>query len=310
MELAVKHFQTNKLVAAMFIVVACMLCTSADARTEQYRTNVAPTSAETMLRPCEYELTLRDASKPVKAVFVIVERGWQVGNLYFDPDVTGRALFEALSQFAEQSHHPELATSKLILFSFSGGGSLVARMVGYSPERILAAVAYAPGHREPFGIDTVALPEKALSVPQFIIVNGADKICGTQRPYAYFEKYRRRVPLTFMVQNKVPHCCVMNVTHIVLLWLAEVVDWQNSVTNKPAARNGADSWRGFIATSDAGVKDDWKEPVWNVVDAWIGSADHTAPEDAKDAGWMPSKRFAEAWLAFEKEREHPITPLE
>jgi hypothetical protein len=66
---------------------------------------------------------------------------------------------------------------------------MVARMVGYAPDRILAAVEYAPGHWEPIGIDTVKLPEAALSVPQFIIVNGADNICGTQRPYAYFEQY-------------------------------------------------------------------------------------------------------------------------
>lgn len=73
---------------------------------------------------------------------------------------------------------------------------------------------------------------------------------------------------------------------------------------------GSDSWRGFITISDGGVHDDWKEPVWNVADAWIAPSRHGVPEDAKDAGWMPSKRFAKAWLAFEKEREHRITPLE
>jgi len=322
------------------VVLACTLslCTSVAARTEQYRTYVAPTSDETMEKPCEYELTLRDASHPVKGVFVVIERGWQVGNLYFDPDVAafakqfdlalvlarhcrakteedmdiipahgvGRALLEALNHFAEVSHHSELADSKLILFSFSGGGSFVARMVAYAPERMLAAVEYAPGHREPIGIDTVLLPKKALSVPQFIIANGADNVCGTRRPFAYFEKYRSRAPLTFMVQNAVPHCYVMNVTHIVLLWLGEILKRQNATTRTDAH----DSWRGFVIPSDSGVHDDWKESVWNVADAWIGQSRHGVPEDAKDAGWMPSKRFAEAWLAFEKQREHPITPLE
>lgn len=296
-----------------------------------------------MERPCEYELTLRDASRPVKGIFAIIERGWQVGNLYFDPDVTafaeqfdlalvlarhcrakteedmdilpehgvGRALFEALKHFAQLSHHPELADSKLILFSFSGGGSFVARMVAYAPERILAAIEYAPGHREPIGIDTVVLPEKALAVPQFIIANGADNICGTQRPFVYFEKYRSRAPLTFMVQNAVPHCCVMNVTHIVLLWLREIIEEQNAIPGTPRMQTDEhDSWRGFVITSDSGIHDDWKEPVWNVTDAWIGQSRQGVPEDAKEAGWMPSKRFAEAWLAFEREREHPITPLE
>ena len=135
---------------AIFAVFVIVLSYPSAARTEQYRTYVAPTSAETMKSPCEYELTLRDASKPVKAVFVVIERGWQVGNLYFDPEVTafaerhdlalvlarhcrskteedmdiipehgvGRALLQSLNQFAQQSHHPELAGSEIICSAF------------------------------------------------------------------------------------------------------------------------------------------------------------------------------------------------
>ena len=248
----------------MVCTCTLLLCVSASLVRNSPRTYVAPTSAETMQRPCEYELTLRDASKPVKAVFVVIERGWQVGNLYFDLDVAGfaerhdialmlarhcrakieedmdiipkrrigQALLQSLNQFAQLTNHPELAESKLILFSFSGGGSMVARMVAYTPERILAAIGYAPGHREPIGIDAVELPEASLSVPQFIIANGADDRCGTQRPYAYFEKYRQRAPLTFMVQNRVPHCCVMNVIPTVLAWLEDVVDQRLSTNSK------------------------------------------------------------------------------
>ena len=85
-------------------------------------------------------------------------------------------------------------------------------------------------------------------MPQFIIANGADDRCGTQRPYAYFEKYRRRAPLTFMVQNSVPHCCVMNVVHTVVAWLEEVVDLRLSTDSKKPepltpAKLGGDSSR-------------------------------------------------------------------
>jgi dienelactone hydrolase len=334
---------------AIFAVWVILLSRPGAASTELYRTYVKPTSAETMRGPCDYELTLRDASRPVKAVLVIIERGWQVGNLYFDPEVTsfaerhdlaivlarhcraktdgpngeedmdiipehgiGRALLQSLNQFAEQSHHPELAESKLILFSFSGGGSMVARMVAYAPDRILAAVEYAPGHWEPIGIDTVKLPEAALSVPQFIIANGADNICGTQRPYAYFEQYHNRAPITFMIQNRVPHCCVMNVTQIVLLWLEDVIEQQQptAATKTRAPIDRGQAWLGFMQVENSGVLDSWKEPVWNVVDAWIKPYGSNPPAGARDAGWLPSKRFAEAWLAFEKTREHPITRLE
>ena len=135
---------------AIFAVFVILLSYPSAGSTEQYRTYVAPTSAETMKSPCEYELTLRDARKPVKAVFVVIERGWQVGNLYFDPEVTafaerhdlalvlarhcrskaeedmdiipehgvGRALLQSLNQFAQQSHHPELAGSEIICSAF------------------------------------------------------------------------------------------------------------------------------------------------------------------------------------------------
>jgi hypothetical protein len=58
------------------------------------------------------------------------------------------------------------------------------------------------------------------------------------------------------------------------------------------------------------VKDDWKESVWHVTQAWAIPPHSSAPSSAQDAGWMPSKRFAEAWLGFENEPNHPITPLE
>jgi len=189
---------------------------------------------------------------------------------------------------------------------------MVARMVAYAPDRILAAIEYAPGHWDPIGIDTVKLPKAAFSVPQFIIANGADNICGTQRPYAYFGRYHDRAAMTFMIQNRVPHCCVMNVTHIVLLWLEDVIEQRtSSATTEPLVPiDRSHAWQGFIELESSGVMDGWKEPVRNVVDAWTKPYGSNAPTGTQDAGWLPSKRFAEAWLAFEKTREHPITRLE
>jgi dienelactone hydrolase len=336
--------ETAMRTASIFTVCVVLLSHAVAASTEQYRTYVAPSTTETMQGPCEYEMTLRDTTKPVTAVFVIFDRGWQFGNLYFDPEVTafaerhrlalvlarhcrskeredmdvvpqhgiGRALLAALDQLAADSHHPELASSKLIVYSFSGGGSLVARMAGYVPDRILAVIAYAPGQYEPLGMDTIDLPDKALVVPQFIIANGADGINGTARPYGYFERYRKLgAPLTFMIQNRTPHCCVMNVTSIVLLWLGDVIEQRLPLADKPLrAIDVKHAWKGFIKPEDSGVRS-WKtESVWNVAAAWIEPYGDVAPLDAQDAGWLPSKRFAESWLTFENAREHPITPLE
>lgn len=57
-------------------------------------------------------------------------------------------------------------------------------------------------------------------------------------------------------------------------------------------------------------REGWLERTSLARGAWIEPSGSTVPKGAQNAGWLPSKRFAEAWLAFEKAREHPVTPLE
>jgi dienelactone hydrolase len=279
----------RKFIGAVF----CLLIFSAPcfARTLQYRTYVVPRPDENLQSNCEYELTIPHADHPVFAVMVVFERGWQFGNLYFDADIAaftakrrmatmlakhcrskeredmdvvpehgiGRALLTALDQLADIAHHPELAWSKLILLGFSGAGSLVARMTAFAPARILADIEYAPSQYDPLGMDTIDLPDKALLVPQLIIANSADEVSGTKRPYDYFERHRKRnAPLTFVVQNRVPHCCVANMTPLVLLWLADVIRGRApTAVQKPLTTiDEATAWEGFIKTQVSTVKDD------------------------------------------------------
>ncbi|HKW17169.1 MAG TPA: hypothetical protein VJO35_06660 [Terriglobales bacterium] len=329
--------------AGVFLATSIGPCSG---RTLQYRTYVVPGPNDNLQGNCEYQLTIPNAQNPVSAVLVVFERGWQFGNLYFDPDVTalatkhrmaimlahhcrskegedmdvvpehgiGRALITALDQLAGNAHHPELAWSKLILFGFSGAGSLVARMTAYVPERIVAVVEFAPSQNDPLGMDTIELPDKALVIPQLIIANGADKISGTMRPYEYFQRYRKRnAPLTFVVQNRVPHCCVANMIPLALLWLSDVIRGRvpTAAQKSLATIDESNGWEGFIQSQTSEVRDTWKEPVWNASDAWIERhGEHPSAPDVQDAGWLPSRRFAEAWLEFEKQPEHPITPLE
>jgi dienelactone hydrolase len=330
----------------------------------QYRTAVTPESGETLQDRCYYQLLLPIANRPVRSVFVIFERGWQVGNLYYDHAIVdfaaghqmglllaqhcrskeredmdvvpehgiGRALFTALKQFALASDHPEIAQSVLIFFSFSGGGSLVARMAGFAPDRTLALIASAPGQYEPLGMDTIDLPKNALAVPQLIIANGADKVNGTARPYLYFQQYRKQgAPLTFVIQNRAPHCCVSNVIQLMLVWLDAVVRQRQPISSESALRtiDQNQDWLGWLKVEDSGVKDHWQTKSWNVSSAEAKpfegkTADalasgiflpNTADEGVPSVGelatsWLPSKAFATVWLAFENQKEHPITPLE
>jgi len=66
--------------------------------------------------------------------------------------------------------------------SFSGGGSLVARLAGYAPDRVIAAIPADPSQFDPLGMDTVNLSQTALAIPQLILTGSAAPVSGTKRP--------------------------------------------------------------------------------------------------------------------------------
>ena len=128
-----------------------------------WQTSVAPQADEDLAAACRYELTLTDPSRTVKGVWVIFDRGRDMLRYYGDPEVQafaqqrdwallfpfhcaaksysdvdvdpargiGRALFAALTQLAEASHHSELASSKLILTGSADAVSGTQRPYAY-----------------------------------------------------------------------------------------------------------------------------------------------------------------------------------
>lgn len=72
------------LAAVLYLFLVSVPCL---ARTLQYRTYVLPRQDDNVQGNCEYQLTIQNVEYPVSAVLVVFERGWQFGNLYFDPDV-------------------------------------------------------------------------------------------------------------------------------------------------------------------------------------------------------------------------------
>jgi len=201
----------------------------------------------------------------------------------------GRALFTALDQFARQSSHSELSSAKLILLGFSGTGALFAHFVGYAPDRIVASIPADAGHYDPVGVDNVHLPSSALAVPELIMTGGADKVSGTQRPYDYFRLYRDRgAPWAFLVQNKTPHCCIINTKSLMLAWLGEIIKMRQPSATKPLHTvDDSQGWVGFIRTCPSDIHDDWGAPTWDVCAASIQPVGHAAPRDQIPAGWLP-----------------------
>ena len=315
-----------------------------------FETSVTPQADEDLATACRYELTLANPSRSVHGVVVIFERSLGTLQYYQDADVRafarlhdlallfpfhcasksetggdmnvepsrgiGRALFTALTQLAQISNHRELTSAKLILLGFSGTGSLVGRLAGFAPNQVLAVISTHPGHFEPLGMDTIRLSPEAATIPQLILAGSADAVSGTERPYQYFRRYfDQDAPWTFVVQNRVPHCCIMNAKALILEWLDAVV---------PQRTTRSAGWYGFIETTPSdtmdcpgqsppirpswcrSTTDTWDGQNWSVRKATVARRPKI-PEGMMPAGWLPTERFAKQWVSFVTAPEHPVT---
>ena len=312
-------------------IVSFLFCAGTYLHAQSFTTSVQPLSGEDLAKDCHYEMTLPKADKTVHGVWVIYDRGPQITSFYSDHDVSklaerhslglllahqcnsknapggpeemdmnpshgiGRALFTALNQFAGESHHPELSSTKLVLLGFSGTGSFFAHFVEYAPDRVLAAVLIHAAHYEPMSLDTVHLTEEGRQVPELIIAGGADKVATTQAPYDYFRRYREQAaPWTFLVQNGTSHIEVGTVKPLVLGWLDAVLNQRKPDAYRPPLRINEDgSWSAYLAKCPA---DNHPSPVWNVCVAAIAKAASPHPSNMLSAGWIPSRHVAKLWL--------------
>ena len=331
----------------MHRILIVLLALTSVAHGQSHETTVTPLPSENFAGPCHYDISFPAGNRTAQAVWVTFDRGQDFMKFYEDPDVlafarrhklalmtphqcpgknapggpkemdmdpshgVGRALFTALDQFARQTGHAELTSAKLILLGFSGTGALFAHFVGYAPDRIVASIPADPGHYDPVGIDNVHLPPPALDVPELIMTGGADQACGTQRPYDYFRRYRDRgAPWAFLVQNKTPHCCIINTKRILLIWLEQILKLRRPAPTKPLRKIDASrGWLGLIRICPTDVHDGWGSKTWNVCGASILRAGHAAPSDQIASGWFPSRQVAAAWLEFIQQPEHPVTSL-
>lgn len=310
----------------------------------QFKTLVEPLPGENLAGACVFELSIPKPNKPVRAVWITYNRGYDISRFYSDPDVLafakghalalmlahqcpakspptlehgemdmdpshgiGRSLFVALDDFAKQSGHVELSSTKLILLGFSGTSALFANFIGYVPDRILASILTNPGQSDPYGMDHVNLPPQAIGVPEFIIVGGSDDVAGTQRPYDYFHQYRYRgAPWIFLVQNGVPHCCVINTKALILEWLDEMMKLRKPAPSRPLRKVDVDSgWVGFIRPCESSKRDHWGGHLWNVCSATIQPISHATPANQLAAAWFPTHRLALRWLTFIQQQQHP-----
>jgi hypothetical protein len=164
-------------------------------------------------------------------------------------------------------------------------------MVSVAPDRVVAAVLSAPGHYEPFGINTVSLSKDALVIPELIIAGGRDDVSGTVRPYSYFQNYRSLgAPWAFVLQNNSPHCCTANAKDLILEWLKAIIELRNRTSSgrRLARINQAQGWTGFVRTQLTDTKDSFGSQTFNVVGALIEKSNKNQPVGWMAAGWLPN----------------------
>jgi dienelactone hydrolase len=330
----------------LFIVCVAGVAVTGVARMhpQEFATTIVAHEDENLSENCTFKMTLPARDKPVRGVWLTYDRGFDIMKYYDDPAVVAfaqqheialvlahqcpaknpptreigemdmdlsrgvaRSIDAALDDFAKQSGHTEIAKAKLIVLGFSGMGAMFAQYVKYDPSRVLAAILANPGQSKPYGMETIDLSDEALAVPQFIIVGSIDSRGGTQRPYEYFRKYwMRGAPWTFLVQNGIPHCCVINVKMLILDWLDEVIQARMSSSGSFNAKIDTHrGWTGYVRTCSTERTDSFKEHLWNVCGASIKRVKSKPPADEVPAAWLPSHSLASEWLAFVQQKEHP-----
>jgi hypothetical protein len=189
---------------------------------------------------------------------------------------------------------------------------MFAHFVGFAPQRVVAAILADPGHYDPVGVDKVELSTAAMKVPELIMVGGWDKISGTERPYQYFRRYGERgAPWIFLVQNKTPHCCIINAKSFVLRWLNEMITLRDPSPTKPLRElDQAQGWAGYIKSCSSDISDSWGGKTWNVCSASVQlSTKQPKPNDEMYAGWFPTRELANEWLTFIQAPAHNTSSL-
>lgn len=213
----------------------------------------------------------------------------------------GRALFAALSQYAADNKHAEIAGTKLILSGFSAAGVLAVTMEQAYPGRILTAIPYASGSGY-LDVDTVVVTNAMAQIPTLILANAYDSQSGDQRSYRLFQRGAARGAVWgFGVQNHTDHCCTLSTRDVMIPWVTALTP------AAPAAVAGSASvtpvmYKAFTIPSTPNVSftpytDGWPDSAGEL-DFWIPVAAPSPFVGGPVQAWVPDAATAAAWYKW------------
>jgi poly(3-hydroxybutyrate) depolymerase len=195
---------------------------------------------------------------------------------------SGQALLDAITMFATNSHHPELATAPLFLWGMSAGGQFNYEFVAWKPERVAAFVVNKGG------IYYTALTSQASrDVPGILFIAGKDLESRISTISGLFSLNRRAGALWALAEEPSVAHVVGRSRDVALVFFEDALTLRlgGEATLKPISENS-----GFIGDIKA--------------KAFHAAAGQPAPTGT--TSWLLTERVARAWQAMETEK--PFDP--
>lgn len=193
---------------------------------------------------------------------------------------SGQALLDALTAFAGQAEHPELAAAPLLLWGMSAGGQFNYEFVNWKPERVIAFIVNKGGIYY-----TALLSDAARRVPGLLFIGGLDSDQRIQTITGLFALNRRAGALWALAEEPRAAHVVGRSRDLAIMFFEDVLPLRQPDPETNLLRP-LDEGSGFLG--DRKTQTTWKH----------GEAD--AP--SYPTSWLPTARIANAWEALLTER--------
>lgn len=229
-------------------------------------------------------------------------------RLWCDPrNGSAKTFLRCLTDLAEQSKHPEVATAPWCLWGHSGGGFWASLMQVQYPERIVAiwfrsGTAFAAWEKGE--IPKPEIPAAAYQIPAMLNPgakeNGDPRFAGAWTgSMAMFKAYRPHGALLgFAADPKSAHECGDS------RYLA--IPFFDACLTQRLPKLFDES--GLLQPMDP--KKAWLAPLLG--EKAVAAAEYAG--DVKDSAWLPDERIAAAWAEYIKtgfpaDKTHPASPV-
>lgn len=194
---------------------------------------------------------------------------------------TGQALLDALTQFAANAKHPELATAPLLLWGMSAGGQFNYEFTAWKPERVMAFVVNKGGIYY-----SALVSAAARRVPGMLFVGGKDLEFRTNTIVGLFAVNRRAGALWALAEEPSAAHIVGRSRDVAMVFYDEVLRLRGAEMKTLTESSG---YLGDLKAHTVAPLGDAKVPGY-------------------PTAWLPSERVANMWRAMVTEQAFPAKP--